>query len=53
MNNDGVLRGNKVIKLDPEQSVVKLNMGDPDPAQSGAIRTSLQGVLHRDRIQVL
>jgi hypothetical protein len=28
MNNDGVLRGNKVIKLVPEQSVVKLNIGD-------------------------
>jgi hypothetical protein len=28
MNNDGVLRGNKVIKLIPDQSVVKLNIGD-------------------------
>jgi hypothetical protein len=28
MNNDGVLRGNKVVKYVPEQSVVKLNIGD-------------------------
>jgi hypothetical protein len=28
MNNDGVLRGNNVIKLIPDQSVVKLNSGD-------------------------
>jgi hypothetical protein len=28
MNNDGVLRGNNVIKLIPEQSVLKLNIGD-------------------------
>jgi hypothetical protein len=28
MNNDGVLRGNNVIKLIPDQSVVKLNIGD-------------------------
>jgi hypothetical protein len=27
MNNDGVLRGNKVIKLIPDQSM-KLNIGD-------------------------
>jgi hypothetical protein len=29
MNNDGVLRGNNVIKLVPDQSVVKLEIGDP------------------------
>jgi hypothetical protein len=28
MNNDGVLRGNNVIKLIPDQSVLKLNIGD-------------------------
>jgi hypothetical protein len=28
INNDGVLRGNNVVKLDPEQSVVKLNIGE-------------------------
>ena len=28
MNNDGVLRGNNVIKLTPDQSVLKLNLGD-------------------------
>ncbi len=28
MNNDGVLRGNNVIKLVPDQSVVKLEIGD-------------------------
>jgi hypothetical protein len=28
MNNDGVLRGNNVIKLFPDQSVLKLNIGD-------------------------
>jgi hypothetical protein len=28
MNNDGVLRGNNVIKYDPEQSVAKLNLGE-------------------------
>ena len=28
MNNDGILRGNNVIKLVPEQSVVKLGIGD-------------------------
>jgi hypothetical protein len=28
MNNDGVLRGNNVIKLTPEQSVLKLDIGD-------------------------
>jgi hypothetical protein len=28
MNNDGVLRGNNVIKLTPEDSVLKLNVGD-------------------------
>jgi hypothetical protein len=28
MNNDGVLRGNNVIKLTSEQSVLKLNIGD-------------------------
>jgi hypothetical protein len=28
MNNDGVLRGYKVIKLIPDQSVGKLNIGD-------------------------
>jgi hypothetical protein len=29
MNNNGVLRGNNVIKLIPDQSVVKLRVGDP------------------------
>ncbi|MDX6527183.1 MAG: hypothetical protein QOI43_2694, partial [Gaiellales bacterium] len=28
MSNDGVLRGNNVIKLVPDQSVVKLEIGD-------------------------
>lgn len=28
MNNDGVLRGNNVIKLVPDRSVVKLEIGD-------------------------
>jgi hypothetical protein len=28
ITNDGVLRGSKVIKLIPDQSVVKLNIGD-------------------------
>jgi hypothetical protein len=28
MNNDGVLQGNNVIKLVPDQSVVKLEIGD-------------------------
>jgi hypothetical protein len=28
MNNDGVLRGNNVIKLIPDESVLKLNTGD-------------------------
>ncbi|MEA2385073.1 MAG: hypothetical protein QOH72_5044 [Solirubrobacteraceae bacterium] len=28
MNNDGVLRGNNVIKLVPDQSVLKLDIGD-------------------------
>jgi hypothetical protein len=28
MNNDGVLRGNNVIKFVPDQSVLKLNIGD-------------------------
>lgn len=28
MNNGGVLRGNNAIKLVPEQSVLKLNLGD-------------------------
>ena len=29
MNNDGVLRGNNVIKLKPDESVLKLDIGDP------------------------
>jgi hypothetical protein len=29
MNNGGVLRGNNVIKLVPEQTVLKLEIGDP------------------------
>lgn len=29
MNNGGVPRGNNVIKLIPEESVLKLNLGDP------------------------
>ncbi len=29
MNNDGVLRGNNVIKLNPQESVLKLEYGDP------------------------
>ena len=28
MNNEGVLRGNNVIKLIPDQSVLKLEIGD-------------------------
>jgi hypothetical protein len=28
MKNDGALRGNTVIKLIPDQSVLKLNIGD-------------------------
>ena len=28
VNNDGVLRGNNVIKFVPDKSVVKLNIGD-------------------------
>ena len=28
MNNDGVLRGNNVIKLVPEETVLKLEIGD-------------------------
>lgn len=32
MNNDGVLRGNNVIKLIPDQSVVKMSRKHPmDP----------------------
>src|SRR6266536_1318828 len=29
MNNSGVLRGDKQIKLTPERSIVKLHIGDP------------------------
>ncbi|MCA1644139.1 MAG: hypothetical protein LC797_01295 [Chloroflexi bacterium] len=29
LNNDGILRGNNVIKLIPEESVVKLRIGEP------------------------
>jgi hypothetical protein len=29
MNNDGILRGSNVIKLIPDQSVLKLSIGDP------------------------
>jgi hypothetical protein len=29
MNNDGVLRANSVIKLIPDQSVLKLDIGEP------------------------
>lgn len=29
MNNKGILRGDKQIKLTPERSVLKLNIGDP------------------------
>jgi len=29
MNNDGVLRGNNVVKLVPEESVLKLGIGEP------------------------
>jgi hypothetical protein len=29
INEDGILRGNNVIKLIPEESVVKLQIGDP------------------------
>jgi len=29
MNNDGILRGSNVVKLIPEQSGVKLHVGDP------------------------
>jgi len=29
MNNNGVLRGDKQIKLTPERSIVKLHIGDP------------------------
>jgi hypothetical protein len=29
INNDGVLRGNNVIKLKPDESVLKLDIGDP------------------------
>jgi hypothetical protein len=28
MNNDGILRGNNVIKLVPDQSILKLDIGD-------------------------
>jgi len=28
MNNDGVLRGNNVVKFVPDESVVKLDIGD-------------------------
>jgi hypothetical protein len=28
MNNDGILRGNNAIKLIPDESVLKLNIGD-------------------------
>jgi len=29
MNNNGIMRGDKQIKLTPERSVLKLNIGDP------------------------
>ena len=29
MNNDGIFEGNNVIKLTPDQSVLKLESGDP------------------------
>jgi hypothetical protein len=29
MNNNGIMRGDKQIKLAPERSVLKLNIGDP------------------------
>jgi hypothetical protein len=28
MNNNGILRGNNVVKYIPDQSIVKLNIGD-------------------------
>ena len=51
MNNDGVLRGNNVIKLSPDQSVVKLNFGDRIRLSAAQFETSLRGVPHRNRIQ--
>ena len=36
MNNSGVLRGSTVIKLIPDQSVLKFHIGDP----SGSPRSS-------------
>ncbi|MFN2607344.1 MAG: hypothetical protein ABR511_05535 [Acidimicrobiales bacterium] len=35
MNNHGVLRGNNVVKLVPEQSVLKLQIGDPIRVTAG------------------
>jgi len=51
MNNDGVLRGNNVIKLSSDQSVVKLNFGDRIRLSAARFETSLCGVPHRNRIQ--
>ncbi len=35
MNNGGVLRGNNVLKLVPEESVTKIEIGDPIRLRAG------------------
>lgn len=50
MNNKGILRGDKQIKLTPEKSVLKLNIGDRirlTEAEFGRLSAAFFGELRR------
>ena len=50
MNNEGILRGDKQIKLTPERSVLKLNIGDSirlTEAEFGRLSAAFCAVLER------
>ena len=52
MNNDGILRAGNVIKLIPEESVVKLRIGERIRLTAEGFDRALGSVLRRDRTQV-
>jgi hypothetical protein len=52
MNNGGVLRGNNVIKLIPDESVLKLNLGDPIRLSATQFERLAKAFLRRNREEV-
>jgi hypothetical protein len=51
MNNDGVLRGNNVIRLEPEQSVLGIGPGEPIRLRAAGFKRLSRAFLEQIRVK--